>query len=83
MRDLKTIHPTIQRKVGVILARIEQFNTLEEIPNVKRLTGYNNAYRLRIGDYRLGFHMEKDAQEQTLIVFDRVGKRGDFYRIFP
>jgi mRNA-degrading endonuclease RelE of RelBE toxin-antitoxin system len=37
-----------------------------------------NAYRIRIGDYRVGFYLIKDE-----IIFSRVLNRKEMYRYFP
>jgi mRNA-degrading endonuclease RelE of RelBE toxin-antitoxin system len=46
--------------------------------NIKKLKGEINAYRWRIGDYRVGFFIENDT-----IIFARVLHRREFYRYFP
>ena len=33
---------------------IPQILIFEEITNLKKLQGYENAYRIRVGDYRIG-----------------------------
>lgn len=48
------------------------------IPNLKKLVGYKNAYRIRIGDFRIGVFIEGDAVE-----FARVLHRKDIYDVFP
>jgi mRNA-degrading endonuclease RelE of RelBE toxin-antitoxin system len=51
---------------------------LKEISNLKKLKGDDNAYRIRVGDYRIGFFLEDDT-----ITFARVLHRREFYRYFP
>ncbi len=38
-----------------LIELMEDADALQEIPNTKKLKGYRNAYRVRVGDYRLGF----------------------------
>lgn len=45
---------------------------------MKKLAGQTGAYRLRIGDYRLGFYWE--GEKLTLA---RVLHRKEIYRFFP
>ncbi len=45
---------------------------------VKPIVGFKDYYRLRIGDYRLGFKKEGNS-----IIFMRVKHRKDIYRFFP
>ena len=42
------------------------------------MTGWENHYRIRIGDYRLGIALEGDV-----VVLVRFRHRSDFYRGFP
>lgn len=57
---------------------MESIDSLDEIPNIKKLKGHKSAYRIRIGDYRLGFFFEN-----TTIIFARFVHRKDIYKIFP
>ena len=57
---------------------MESVNSLEEIPNTKKLKAHKSAYRTRIGDYRLGFFYEN-----TTITIARFVHRKDIYKIFP
>ncbi|WP_324610960.1 type II toxin-antitoxin system RelE family toxin [Moorena producens] len=54
------------------------FQDLSEINNIKKLKGEDNAYRIRVGDYRIGFFMKGDT-----MIFSRVLHRREFYRYFP
>jgi len=47
---------------------------------VQKLTGYQNFYKIRFGDYRVGLQLE-EATEQ--IEFQRVLHRREIYRKFP
>ncbi len=50
---------------------------IEKIPlgDIKKLQGYSNLYRLRIGDYRVIYQMEHDT-----IIIDAVLPRGEAYK---
>lgn len=48
------------------------------IKNVRKIRGYEFYYRVRKGDYRIGFRYEDNQ-----ITFMRVLRRADFYRYFP
>ena len=54
------------------------FNAIYAIPygDIKRLNGYDGLYRLRIGDYRVLYTIEKSRQ---VIIIMNVGNRGDVY----
>ena len=73
-------------KDRVLLSRIEnailkaeKAGTIENIPNTKKLTGFSKYYRIKIGDYRLGF--ERINRETIRLII--VEHRKDIYRKFP
>ena len=49
-----------------------------EIQNLKRLQGFKNHYRIRIGDYRAGLIIKNEE-----IVFERFLHRKDIYKYYP
>ena len=51
---------------------------MRDIKNFKKLKGYKNAYRIKIGDYRIGVFIEN-----KIVEFARVVHRKDIYRVFP
>ena len=57
---------------------IEGLSSLNEIPGLKRLRGFRNAYRIRVGDYRIGI-----ISDGKTVTFARVLNRKDIYRFFP
>lgn len=57
------------------LARVEK---LSELASCKKLTGFKNAYRLRMGEYRIGFVFENGTIELI-----RVLGRKEIYKYFP
>ena len=57
---------------------MESVNSLDELPNTKKLKGHKSAYRIRIGDYRLGFFFENNT-----IIIARFVHRKDIYKLFP
>ena len=46
--------------------------------DIKLIRGFKNYFRIRIGDYRIGF-----KKEDQVVVFMRVKHRKDIYKIFP
>jgi len=42
------------------------------------MEGAKNAFRLRVGDYRIGLYLEGDS-----VVLSRVLNRKEMYRYFP
>ena len=51
---------------------------LSELKHVKKITGNDFAYRIRIGNFRIGFLFN----EQTITLV-RILNRKDIYKYFP
>ena len=80
MRDLKALKktPSYAQIKNFAFTEILSYETVEQIPNLKKLRGNDNAYRIRIGDYRLGLFITA-----ATIAFARVKHRREIYRVFP
>lgn len=74
--DVKT-RPLKQALIRVI-ELLETADSLDKIPNTKKLKGHKSAYRTRVGDYRLGFFFNN-----ATILLARFVHRKDIYKIFP
>ncbi len=46
--------------------------------NAKKIKGFKNAYRIKFGDFRMGFLWEDES-----IKLSRVLNRKDVYKYFP
>jgi len=68
----------VKNNVAKTIESIEAASSLRHIKNLKKLKGFSNAYRVKIGDYRIGIF-----SEGSTIEFARVAHRKDIYRIFP
>jgi mRNA interferase RelE/StbE len=55
-----------------------QKQALKDIINLKKLSGYKSAFRIRIGDYRIGVIIENDT-----VIFVAFAHRKDIYHRFP
>lgn len=60
------------------ILKVEEAPSLEKITGLKRLKGEKEAYRLRIGNYRIGFYIQGDTVEMA-----RLAHRKDIYDVFP
>lgn len=65
-------------KLESIIAKAKIVKHISELENVKKLTGFKNAYRIRMGDYRIGIVFQNDS-----ITFAAFGHRKDIYKFFP
>ena len=80
VKDIKALKssPYYSTIKNVVFEEILTYQQLSEMVNVKKLKGEDNAYRIRVGNYRIGFFGENDT-----ITFVRVLHRREFYRYFP
>ena len=67
------------QKLEKIIIDFENAGLFSELSNIKKLTGYKYYYRIRIGDYRLGF----EKISANTIRFIIVAHRKDIYKLFP
>jgi len=58
--------------------QVEQADGSSSVVNLKKLKGFKTAYRIRVGDYRIGLFISDDTVE-----FARVVHRKDIYKVFP
>ena len=54
----------------------DPFNT----GKIQKLSGYSSFHKIRVGDYRIGLHIDTDNQ---IVEFQRVVHRREIYRKFP
>ena len=77
--DIDTIsQKSVKLNIVNLITLIESSDSLHPIPNLKILIGHKSAYRVRIGDYRVGFFYENQT-----VTFARVVHRKDIYKVFP
>ena len=78
-KDLDDIKSkSVKQSVIRLIEFMESVDSLEKIPNTKKLKGHRSAYRARLGDYRLGFFFESST-----ILLARFLHRKDIYKMFP
>ena len=78
-KDLEKVRAQhLKNAVREIIEQIERAESLQTLPNLKKLQGSNNYYRVRVGDYRVGITIENDS-----VTFVRFLHRKDIYRYFP
>lgn len=87
VRYSRTFLKELARLPAEVRGRVEAVvfgETIKEDPflggRVQKLTGYQNYYKIRFGDYRVGLQLD-EAKEQ--IEFQRVLHRREIYRKFP
>lgn len=68
----------IRNKILETIQFCTKASSMSEVRNVKKLSGYKNYYRIRIGDYRIGIEVNKD-----IIIFAAFDHRSNIYKYFP
>ncbi|MCX6351123.1 MAG: type II toxin-antitoxin system RelE/ParE family toxin [Bacteroidetes bacterium] len=78
-KDLKRIKDKVLfDKITELIEEVELADSIKSISNIKKMKGEDNAYRIRIGDYRLGIYLYGNAVE-----FNRILHRKEIYKYFP
>jgi mRNA interferase RelE/StbE len=68
----------LKNEVADIILAVEAAASFSEIRHVKKLKGFKTAYRIRVGDFRIGLLVTQQTVE-----FVRVVNRKDIYKLFP
>ncbi len=79
---LKEISQITDKKLGslveVAILEVKSAFNPSQIRNFKKLKRHKFAYRIRVGDYRIGIYLNND-----IIEFSRFLHRKEIYRYFP
>jgi len=80
VKDLKQLRgqPMFKRIQTLAFETVALTTDLNTLANLKKLQGHTNAYRIRMGDYRIGLTSDGET-----VTFKRVLHRKDIYRYFP
>lgn len=68
----------LKEDIANAILNVESAKNHRQINQLKKLKGYKQYYRIRIGDYRIGIKMEAD-----IVIFVDIDHRKTIYRIFP
>ena len=79
-KDLKKLKKTsVYSEIkNLVFQTIPDYQNITKIKSLKKIKGHKNAYRIRVGDYRIGVFIQKET-----VTFSRVLHRRDVYRYFP
>jgi mRNA interferase RelE/StbE len=79
LKDLfKIKNRAIFKRIKDTIEGFEKSQNLQDVPNLKKLRGDDNYYRIKVGEYRIGLSIQSDCG-----VFIRCLHRKDIYRYFP
>ena len=74
----KELDKNLQIRLAEIIEGLQSATSLQDLPNLKKLKGYKNYFRIKLSDYRIGF-----VYESNEITLCRVMHRREIYRYFP
>lgn len=78
-KDLDKINDEdVRERIAEVIEEVILAQKPSDIKNIKKMKGTKNAFRIRVGDYRIGILIEKET-----VKFARVALRKDIYDIFP
>ena len=78
-KDIRRISDkSVKERIAQIIEDLEEAGGFGDIGSIEKLKGTRNAYKIRIGRYRLGLLIEGESVE-----FVRVLDRKEIYRRFP
>lgn len=78
-KDLRNLRDQrILKHVQRVIHAIENAETLADLKHLKKLQGTVNCYRIRAGDYRLGFIVEDNVVRLVRCLHGK-----EMYRYFP
>ena len=79
VRDFRKLkNKELASSILEVIQQVLDATSQNEIINLKKLSGYKSAFRIRIGDYRIGVIIEKNT-----VTFVAIAHRKEIYKRFP
>lgn len=79
LKDIKKLkNRNLKDSIAECVLQVESASSVQNIKNLKKLSGYDVYYRIRVGDYRIGLKIEDES-----VFFVVIEHRKDIYKIFP
>ena len=77
-KDADKLPAPFRQHLSGIIDAMKKASQPSQLADCKKLTGYKTAYRIRMGQYRIGFFYENKTIELV-----RILHRKEIYRYFP
>lgn len=74
----KITDKNLKESIAGIIDKVKLAKSIHELSNVKRIKGHEAAYRIRIGDYRIGIFLYENT-----VIFATIRHRKNIYKSFP
>ncbi len=68
----------LAQAILAIINEVESVDAFNDIKNIKKLSGHEYAYRIRVGKYRIGVFVKGNIVE-----FNNFAHRSKIYKLFP
>ena len=79
LKELRKLrNKSLKNSIADCIGQVESASRIDHVKNIKKLAGYDDYYRIRIGDYRVGIKVEMNTV--YFVVFEH---RKDIYKKFP
>ena len=77
-KSVKKLSGKMLGSIRKVIIEVKNAENIKEITDCKKLVGYRNVYRIRIGDYRAFFTFHIEIVNDTIFFFFFVS-RGEAY----
>lgn len=78
-RDIKKIKDkAVKQKIKKVIQTVQVAESLSSLKHTQKLAGHPYAYRIRVGNYRIGFYYHDE-----ITTLARAKHRKDIYNYFP
>ena len=74
----KILDKKLLQKISDCIEQVIACKSATDIQHLKKLQGFKNHYRIKIGDYRLGVVIKNEE-----VTFERFLHRKDIYKYYP
>jgi mRNA interferase RelE/StbE len=72
-RDFKKVKDkNLAKAILECIQQVSEAQTINHISNLKKISGHKSAYRIRTGNYRIGYNLAK-ARKEHLVRHKSVG----------
>lgn len=80
LKELSHLPSGIRKRIENIVFEELVCDNPFKLGYIEKLKGYEDKYKIRVGDYRIGITINNQNKTITL---NRVANRKDIYRVFP
>ena len=77
-KSVKKLSGKMLDSVRGVISEVKNAESIKDITDCKKLVGYRNVYRIRIGDYRAFFTFHVEIVNDT-VIFRYLVSRGEAY----